>query len=381
MVVFTLADLDNVPPARGMGGRTACRWQQSLRKQCIASNMFRTDLTFDAVYNWKQLLRSVEQDFAADIIGQGIVRVVFRVLEPERDRKNNENDGYGRHFFEFIRPDGSVHRLRYRKFRSPAGPTYVDPPRNAAHPAVPGGDAATQTDVPGGGADQAEVPGGGAAQPAESGGDAPLLFTLDDLLAAARLRQTVGPDEASLALHLLLRHHHGVKTPGAVDITDGSAFDWLHWLRHIQCAPDIFRDVVHRVCAVRWKPRRAPQVVFCYRDNTYSTLVPFSPRSTGSRKETRFVFYKRANWLTEPLLSAAPAASESWLLLQGKTIVIIIVIAIIIIVIVIVIISIVISIIIAILVTIMMMTGFLSAPMLLLLLPLLLQPRNLLQAH
>ena len=172
--------------------------------------------------------------------------------------------------------------------------------------------------MPGGGAAQPAVPGGGAAQPAVPGGGAPLLFTLEHLQEAARSRQTVGRDEASAALQTLLHHHHGETAPGAVDITDGSAFDWIRWVAQIEGARDVIRDGVHRVYVVRWEPHGAPEAVFCYGNNTCSTLVPRNARYTGSRSETRFVIYREANWVTEPLLSAAPVAAAPWLLLRDQ---------------------------------------------------------------
>ena len=69
---------------------------------------------------------------------------------------------------------------------------------------------------------------------------------------------------------------------------------------------------------VRWEPHGAPEAVFCYGNNTYSTLVPRKARYTGSWSQTRFVIYSEANWVTEPLLSAAPVAATPWLLLRDQ---------------------------------------------------------------
>ena len=182
------------------------------------------------------------------------------------------------------------------------------------------GAAATQPDVPGGGAAQPAVPGGGAAQPAVPGGGAPLLFTQGHLQEAARSRQTVGRDEASAALQTLLHHHHGETAAGAVDITDGTAFDWLRWVAHIEGARDVIRDGVRRVYVVRWEPDGAPEAVFCYGSNMYSTLMPRTARCTGSCRTTRFRLYREANWMTEPLLSEAPVATVPWLILRGELI-------------------------------------------------------------
>ena len=129
------------------------------------------------------------------------------------------------------------------------------------------------------------MPGGGAAQPAVPGGDAPLIFTLGHLQEAARSRQTVGRDEASAAFQTLLHHHHGETAPGAVDITDGSAFDWLRWVAGIEGARGVMRHGVHRVYVVRWELNGAPEAVICYGNNTYSTLVPHTARYTRTEQD------------------------------------------------------------------------------------------------
>ena len=330
-VVFNRAHLEHVPHATGVGGKNACQWQRALRGQCIVNNESFRDVTNDPLYDWKKLLRSAAPGFSARIIGEGIVRVAFRIIETERDPNYSNTDGHGRHFFEFVRADGSAIRLHYHKNGRPDEPTYVGPPRGAAQPAVPGA-AATQLDVPAGGAAQPAVPSGGAAQPAVPrggaaqpavpGGDAPLLFTLEDLQAAMRDGRrpfrTVGRDEASAALQTLLRHHHGETAPGAVDITDGSAFDWLRWVAQIEGARNVIRYGVVRVYVVRWEPNAAPEAVFCYRNQTYSTLVPCTARYTGSKSETHFEWHSNANWGTDPLLSVAPVAAAPWLPLRDR---------------------------------------------------------------
>lgn len=316
-MVFEQAHLEDIRRTPGMGGKTACQWQRALRAECIVNNLSFKDVTNDPSYDWKQLLRSAAPGFAERIIGQGIAQVLFRIIETERDPNYSNTDGHGRHFFEFRRADGSAMRLHYHKNGRPDEPTYVGPPRAVAQPAVPEPGAA-QPHVPRGGAAQTAVPDGGAAQPAETGGDAPLLFTQEHLQEAACSRQIVGRDEASAALQSLLHYHHGETAPGAVDITDGSAFDWLRWVAHIEGARDVIRNGVHRVYAVRWNPHWAPEAVFCYGNNTYSTLVPRKSRYTGSWSHARIVTHRNANWVTEPLLSAAPVAATPWLVLRDQ---------------------------------------------------------------
>ena len=316
-VVFNQAHLEHVPHATGVGGKNACQWQRALRGQCIVNNESFRDVTNDPLYDWKKLLRSAAPGFSARIIGEGIVRVAFRIIETERDPNYSNTDGHGRHFFEFVRADGSAIRLHYHKNGRPDEPTYVGPPRGGAQLAVPGA-AATQLDVPAGGAAQPAVPRGGAAQPAVPGGDDALLFTMEHLQEAARSRQVVGRNEASAALQTLLHYHHGETAQGAVDITDGSAFDWPRWVAQIEGARNVIRHGVHKVYVVRWEQDAAPEAVFCHGDHTYSTLVPCTARYTGSKSETHFEWHSNANWGTDPLLSVAPVAAAAWLPLRNR---------------------------------------------------------------
>ena len=318
-VVFRRAHLDRLPYVASMGGRTACQWQRTLRSQCIENEVTITDVTHDPLYNWRQLLRSADPGFAGRIIDEGIVSVLFRIIETERDSNYTNVDGHGRHFFEFVRADGSAMRLHYHKSGRHDEPIYVGPPRGAAQPAMPGA-AAPQADVPVSGAAEPAVPSGGAAQPAVPGGAAPLLFTMGHLQEAARSRQTVGRDEASAAFQTLLHHHHGETHPGAVDITDRATFDWVRWLAALEGAHNAIRGGVRKVYVVRWEENSVPEAVFCYGNNMYSTLVPRTARYTGSSRTSRFRLYREANWMTEPLLSAAPVAAQPWLVLRNQLI-------------------------------------------------------------
>ena len=292
-----------------MGGKVACRWQRELRDQCITNRETEADITSDPLHNWKQVLRAANQGFATRIIGEGIVRVVFRIIETEFDPNYINYDSNGRHYFEFIRADGSAMRLHYHKNGHTDEPIYFGPPRGAAHPAAPGAPPTQQ-----------HAPGGGAAQPAASSGGrhAPLPFTWQRLQEASRLRHQVGRHEASAAFQTLLHHYHGAYTAGAVDITDGAAFDWIRWLAQLTCARDVIGGGVHRVYAVRWLPHQAPEAVFCYGNLTYCTLVPSLARYTSAQGRTRLTMYRHANWRTEGLLYEAPVATTSWILVQDE---------------------------------------------------------------
>ena len=203
---------------RGLGGRAACQWQRALRAECIRAGLTDKDLTHEPLYDWRHLLRAADQGFAGRIIGPGIVRVSFRILENERDNNYSNFDGHGRHVFEFLRADASLMRLHYHGNGKPDEPTYVGPQAVV----LPG-------------LQQPPVAAGGAAQPAGVAGvGAARIFTWEDLRNTAQLRSVVGKNEASTALQTLLHFHHGEGAPGAVDITNGSGFDWLRWVAAIE---------------------------------------------------------------------------------------------------------------------------------------------------
>ena len=296
-VVLSVAELEGLPPVKGMGGKIACQWQRQLREKCIAAEVSDKDLTDDPLYNWKQLLRSAAPGFARRIIGPGLVRVLFRILESERDHNYSNTDGHGRHVFEFRRTDGSLMRLHYHKNGRADEPTYVGPQAVV----LPG----------------LQQPAGGAAQPAGLAAVAAARIIMqDDLRNAALSRTPVGRDEASAALQTLVHYYHGEVAPGAVDITEGSGFDWLRWVAMLEGARGVIRDGVYRVYAVRWAPGGVAEAVFCYSCGHFAQLPPRSARYTGANASTRLVMNWESNWQTEPLLSAAPVASRSWLVLR-----------------------------------------------------------------
>ena len=113
--------------------------------------------------------------------------------------------------------------------------------------------------------------------------------TVEDLRNAARSRTTLGRDEASAALQTLVHYHHGEGAPGAVDITEGSGFDWLRWVAPLEGAREVSRDGVHRAYAVRWEASGAPEAVFCYSSGNFAVLVPRRARLAmkGSTRNPR----------------------------------------------------------------------------------------------
>ena len=114
------------------------------------------DVTHDPQCNWRSLLRCADPAFARTIVGSGVIRVSFRLLENVRD--SNYFDGHGMHVFEFLRADGSAMRVHYHKNGKHDEPIYV-----AAQAALLPGSPQLPPDT-GGAAQPAGPSTGGAAQ-------------------------------------------------------------------------------------------------------------------------------------------------------------------------------------------------------------------------
>ncbi len=143
-------------------------------------------------------------------------------------------------------------------------------------------------------------------------------MTLADLNQASSWRQIIRRPEATSAFQTLLHRQYGETAPGAIDITNGTAFEWLRWLASLAGAREVFQDSVHKVFAVRWEQDGAPEAVFCYGNGTYCTLAPHVAHYRGAKNQTRFRWYANGNWATEPLPVAAPVAARAWLPLRDE---------------------------------------------------------------
>ena len=135
-------------------------------------------------------------------------------------------------------------------------------------------------------------------------------------------RIVVGRPEATAALQRIIRSSCGEEDVGAVDITNGSGFDWLRWVAQMAGVDSVMRDGVCKVCAARFHPGAAPVAVFCYRDGTWGTLRLDSVvyKSPKTKKTSRVHVHRDPSWQTLSFLCLAPRASQAWLLLQDKVV-------------------------------------------------------------
>ena len=312
-VVLTLDELTAMTKKQNLGGKAACQWQRTLRDECIAAEKTLVDITHNTDYNWRALLRSAAPGFAKEVVGAGVVRVSFRLLENQRDSNYSNIDGHGRHVFEILRADSSAIRLHYHKSGRVDDPEYVP----AGTVALPGAPQLTTID---GDAPQPAGASSGAAQPAAAPDPVQrMIFTREHLRDTAASRDKIGRAQASAALQTLIHKYDRNGGSGAVDITDGSGFDWLRWLAQIEGAYDIMRDGVHRVYATRWNENDKPlEAVFCYGDGTFTRVPPGQTHYTPGRHHERFVHSATEDWRTMPIFANARVADESWLPMRSN---------------------------------------------------------------
>ena len=302
--VLTVAGLLDVDPQSGIGGKAACQWQRSLRQQCINADIDEVDITCDSaaqpVYLWQQLLRASAPDFARTVIGPGVHKFVFRLLN-QLDNNYTNIDNKGRRVFEVQRIDGSAVRLHYHKSGTCDAPEFI----GRMAPTLPG----ERSQASSSGAPQpAAGPAGAAPQLAAQ----PALVTMDDVGRVARVRQPLGRKQATIALQILLHAHHGEGSAGAVELTDGTGFNWLTWVASIADARELVRGGVRRVFAVRCYDRGDVFVAFCRDDGTFSMLCP-QTQSYDARGPTLVHNHSPlTGWQNEPLFRDAPTATQSW---------------------------------------------------------------------
>ena len=267
---------------QGMGGKAACAKQRELRQVCLQNEVFEIDVT-ETWPEWRAVLRALPRNMQQLIIGNGIARVKFRLLEGVRDPNYAKMDSGERHVFEILQVDTSAVHLHYHKNGSLDDPVLIDPivrPQNA---------------------------NSGASQPT-----APFI-------APSPSQPLIGRREAVLALTVILDACWNTG-PGAVDITDGHAFDWKSFvantMEHLEIAamsltPEIAFFELEKVFALRTADSGSPKLAFCTTRTGWKILNP----TQTSYKNTRLPGLQEmsSDWRTEPLFLQAQTLSRNWM--------------------------------------------------------------------
>ena len=258
-------------PVKGMGGKAACAKQRELRQVCLQNGVFEIDVT-ETWPEWKAVLRALPPNMQQLITGNGIARVKFRLLEGVRDPNYAKKDSGERHVFEIVRVDTSAVHLHYHKNGSLDDPVFVDPiimPQNA---------------------------NSGASQSTAA------------FITPSPSQPLIGRREAVLALTVLLNAcwNNGA---GAVDITDGHAFEWKRFVANTMEHLEIAAMVLEKVFALRTADSGSPKLAFCTTSTGWKILDP----TQGRYKNTRLpgLQVMSSNWRTEPLFLQAQALGSS----------------------------------------------------------------------
>ena len=113
-------------PVKYMGRKAAWRKQRELRQVCLEDGVWEIDLT-EIWPEWRAVLQALPKNMQQVIIGDGIARVKFRLLEGSRDPNYAKMDSGERHVFEILRVDTSAVHLHYHKNGGLDDPVLVEP--------------------------------------------------------------------------------------------------------------------------------------------------------------------------------------------------------------------------------------------------------------
>ena len=271
--VCSFQEMQEMQPVQGMGGKAACAKQRELRQVCLQKEVFEIDVT-ETWPEWRAVLRALPQNMQRLIIGNGITQVKFRLLESVRDPNYAKIDSGERHVFEILRVDTSAVHLHYHKNGSLDDPVYVNPIvmfQNA---------------------------NSGASQPA-----APFI-------AFSPSQPNIGRREAVLALTVLLNAcwNNGA---GAVDITDGHAFDWKRFLANTMEHLEIAAMELEKVFALRTADSGSPELALCTTGTRWKMMNP----TQKNYKNTRLPGLRdmSSNWRTEQVFLQPQTLGRNWM--------------------------------------------------------------------
>ena len=271
--VCTFQEMQQMQPVHGIGGRAACTKQRELRQVCLRTGDFEIDVT-ETWPQWRAVLRALPRNMQQLIIGNGIARVKFRLLEGVRDHNYAKVDSGERHVFEILRVDTSAVHLHYHRNGSLDDPVFFGPiamPQNAHS---------------------------GAAQPT-----APCI-------ALSPSQPNIGRREAVLALTSVLNARWNTGA-GAVDITDGHAFDWRRFIVNTMESLEIQAMELDKVFALRRVASGSPELALCTTGASWKVMEPSQKNYTDTRRPALRVM--SSNWRTEPLLLQAGTLDRNWM--------------------------------------------------------------------
>ena len=270
MAVFTLAQLNQTPQIPGFGGKEANRKQRSLREQLLPEGIYEHDLTQDA-WNWRQILKALPPHVQDGVVGAGIVRFRFRLLQNEMDPNyRGKIDSGERHVFQVDRVDGSAVHLHFHKNGR------MDPPKILNGPLD-----------------------SGAIPPAAS--SVSENFKKEHFLPPDAGTTPIGRNEAQIAFLNLLGDSTMVR---ALDVTNEVGFAWTRFLQNQFQKKEIIGPGISKALVVRFDCDSDPSLVLCRSDDHYVVITP------GARSRSLCI---HDAWSAHPLLTSATAATTPWM--------------------------------------------------------------------
>ena len=285
-VCLSWDELAAMPRAQQSGGKAANAEQKRLRQHCLANDLWEVDLT-DSTYDWKQLLKAMPEGKSKPLVGAGVVKFSFRLLQNERDHNYFKIDSGERHVFEIMCVDGLRWQLHFHKNGSMDNPVQIPLRCSMPHPML---------------RDQfMNDPIGSAVRPAH---EEISVCHLEDIYSSTIQESVpVGRAEVHMALTTILQNHFSQEIPFAVNITAISAFPWHRWLRNVLTNRELVGSGIVKVFALCDTSIQDPQIVFCHPNDTYTRVRP------GKRLE-----YKRFNgWTEYSTFLLAPVETVSWM--------------------------------------------------------------------
>ena len=108
------------------GGKSAHAEQKRLRAQYLANGVWEIDLN-DSPYNRKQLLKAMPEAKSRPLVGAGVVKFSFRLLQNVMDHNYVKSDSGERQIFEIECADGERWPLYFHKNGRGDNPDRIPP--------------------------------------------------------------------------------------------------------------------------------------------------------------------------------------------------------------------------------------------------------------
>ena len=129
-------------------------------------------------------------------------------------------------------------------------------------------------------------------------------------IALSPSQPNIGRREALLALTSVLNACWNTG-PGAVDITDGHAFDWKRFFANTMERFEIEAMELEKVFALRRVDSEPPELALCTTGTSWKVMEPTQKNYKNTRRPA--LRDMSSNWRTEPLLLQAGTLDRNWM--------------------------------------------------------------------